>query len=69
MNHHGFYPSPEELNTMVGNVDKNSNGTVDYDEFVEMMLKRKDVDKIDDIAQAFKVLDKDGDGLKEAEKQ
>jgi len=67
MNHHGFYPSPEELNTMVGNVDKNSNGTVDYDEFVEMMLKRKDVDKIDDIAQAFKVFDKDGDGLISAE--
>ena len=67
MNHHGFYPTPEELSTMVGNVDKNSNGTIDYDEFVEMMVRREEVDKIDDIAQAFKVFDKDGDGLISAE--
>ena len=52
---------------MVGNVDKNSNGTIDYDEFVEMMVRREEVDKIDDIAQAFKVFDKDGDGLISAE--
>ena len=63
MNHHGFYPSLDELNCMIENFDKNCNGTIDYEEFIEMMVKRKDDEKTDDIAQAFKVFDRDGDGL------
>ena len=63
MNHHGFYPSVDELNCMIGNVDKNCNGTIDYEEFIEMMVKREDEEETDDIAQAFKVFDRDGDGF------
>jgi Ca2+-binding EF-hand superfamily protein len=62
MNQHGFYPSIHELSAMIENVDKNSNGTIDYDEFVEMMIEREEEDN-DDVAQAFKVFDRDGDGL------
>ena len=39
------------------------NGTIDYDEFVEMMIKREDEEENDDVAQAFKVFDRDVDGL------
>ena len=64
MNHHGFYPSIDDLTAMIENVDKNSNGTIDYEEFVEMMVKTEDEDEVvDDITQAFKVFDRDGDGL------
>ena len=62
MNQHGFYPSIDELSAMIENVDKNSNGTIDYDEFVEMMIEREEEEN-DDVAQAFKVFDRDGDGL------
>eukprot|EP00090_Calanus_glacialis_P028429 TRINITY_DN4567_c1_g1_i2.p1 TRINITY_DN4567_c1_g1~~TRINITY_DN4567_c1_g1_i2.p1 ORF type:complete len:186 (-),score=56.41 TRINITY_DN4567_c1_g1_i2:79-636(-) len=62
MNHHGFHPSVDELSAMIENVDKNSNGTIDYDEFVEMMIEREEEEN-DDVAQAFKVFDRDGDGL------
>jgi calmodulin len=63
MNHHGFHPSVDELSAMIENVDKNSNGTIDYDEFVEMMIGIEDEEENDDVAQAFKVFDRDGDGL------
>merc|ERR1719186_1894715 len=63
MNHHGFFPSVDELKCMIGNVDKNCNGTIDYEEFIEMMVKRDDEEETDDISQAFKVFDRDGDGL------
>ena len=56
---------------MIQMVDRNSNGTIDYNEFVEMML---DITKANpepegenDIKQAFKIFDKDGDGLITAE--
>merc|ERR1719425_93115 len=54
---------------MIEQVDRNSNGTIDYQEFLQMML---DISKVnneeeDDIQQAFRVFDKDGDGLITAE--
>ena len=67
MNHHGFYPSIDELNHMIENVDKNCNGTIDYDEFIEMMVRREGDEENDDIAQSFKVFDRDGDGLLSAD--
>ena len=63
MNHHGFHPSVDELSAMIENVDKNSNGTIDYDEFVEMMLGIEDEEENDDVAQAFKVFYRDGEVL------
>ena len=71
MNLHGFYPTNEELQTMIENVDSNKNGTIDYDEFLMMMnTMREDAENFDDedeITHAFKVFDKDGDGLITAE--
>ena len=45
---------------MIQMVDRNRNGTIDYEEFVEMMLDITKVnpDGANDIEQAFKIFDK-----------
>ena len=60
MNLHGIFPTEEELKEMIQMVDRNSNGTIDLEEFVQMML---DITKAipegeNDIEQAFKIFDK-----------
>ena len=45
MRTHGFAPSDEDLRDMVRNVDKNANGAIDFNEFIEMMLKQGMVKK------------------------
>jgi Ca2+-binding EF-hand superfamily protein len=62
MKTHGFHPTEEELQDMIRNVDTNANGAIDFNEFIEMMIKR-DSRIEDDVAHAFKVFDRDGDGL------
>lgn len=62
MRTHGFNPSNEELEEMIRNVDLNKNGAVDFNEFITMMsnvMSRSG----DDVSHAFKVFDRDGDGL------
>jgi len=66
MRTHGFNPSEEDLRDMIRNVDKNANGAIDFNEFIEMMLKQG-VNADEDAAHAFKVFDRDGDGLITAE--
>ena len=66
MRTHGLNPSEEELRTMIKNVDTNANGAVDFNEFIEMMIKRGSGVE-EDVADAFKVFDRDGDGLITAE--
>ena len=63
MNLHGYEPSQEELQNMIEQVDKNKNGTVDFEEFLIMMESMRealtgDEEEEDDISQAFKVFDK-----------
>ena len=38
MNLHGIFPTEDDLREMIERVDRNSNGTVDYEEFVKMMM-------------------------------
>jgi len=61
---HGFRPSEEELRAMIDNVDKDNNGVggIDFNEFIAMMT-RQGSDVEEDIAQSFKVFDRDSDGL------
>ena len=40
MKTHGFHPTEEELQDMIRNVDTNANGAIDFNEFIEMMVKR-----------------------------
>ena len=66
MRTHGFNPTEEDLKDMIRNVDTNSNGAIDFNEFIDMMVKRgSNVEE--DVAHAFKVFDRDGDGLITAE--
>ena len=61
MNLHGIFPTEDDLREMIERVDRNSNGTVDYEEFVKMMMDISQVnqqEKEEDIEQAFKIFDK-----------
>ena len=57
MRNHGLNPTDEELEDMIRNVDKNSNGAIDFNEFIEMMLRR-DSKVEEDVAHAFRVFDR-----------
>jgi len=66
MRSHGIVHSTSELEEMVFRVDTNSNGSVDFDEFVDLVVSHNGVGVEegvdDDIAQVFKMFDKDGNG-------
>ena len=55
MRAHGLKPSEEE---MIQNVDTDANGSIDFNESISMMVKRRPNTE-DEVAHAFK----DGDGL------
>lgn len=59
----GQNPTEADLKQMIKEVDIDGNGTIDFDEFLEMMTKHTEyVDDDDDVIAAFKVFDKNGDG-------
>ncbi|KAF8652894.1 hypothetical protein AX16_004082 [Volvariella volvacea WC 439] len=59
----GQNPSETELQTMIGEVDKDKSGSIDFSEFLDMMAAKRSHDEgEDELKQAFKVFDKDGNG-------
>jgi len=53
-----------ELRDMINEVDSDTNGTIDFHEFLNVMdRKMKDSDSEEEIREAFKVFDKDGNGF------
>jgi len=59
----GQNPTEAELQDMVNEVDADGNGTIDFPEFLTMMARKmKDTDSAEEIKEAFKVFDKDGNG-------
>lgn len=60
----GQNPTEDELLSLVIEYDVNGDGTIDFDEFVEMMTKQnlENVDQSADIKEAFKIFDRDGNG-------
>ncbi|CAG8760325.1 13486_t:CDS:2 [Cetraspora pellucida] len=60
----GHNPTETELRDMINEVDLDNNGTIDFNEFLNMMARKvKDSDIEEEIKEAFKVFDKDGNGL------
>ncbi|KAL9641573.1 hypothetical protein ABK040_013493 [Willaertia magna] len=57
----GQNPTKEELQIMLGDLDQDENGTIEFDEFVKLMERK--VDAEDEIREAFKVFDKNNDGF------
>ncbi|KAI6112261.1 hypothetical protein EDD16DRAFT_1835177 [Pisolithus croceorrhizus] len=48
---------------MINEVDADGNGTIDFPEFLTMMARKmRDTDSEEEIKEAFKVFDKDGNG-------
>lgn len=59
----GHNPTEAELQGMINEVDANCSSTVDFPEFLSLMAKRsKDTDSEEEIREAFRVFDKDGNG-------
>ncbi|XP_039831428.1 probable calcium-binding protein CML8 isoform X2 [Panicum virgatum] len=61
----GFEMTPEQINQMIAEVDKDGSGTIDFDEFVHMMTdKMGERDARDELYKAFRIIDKDGQDLR-----
>lgn len=64
----GQAPTDSELQDMINEVDVDGSGTIDFQEFLEMMTKHmKETDTEQELKEAFKVFDKNGDGKISAE--
>lgn len=60
----GQCPTEAELADMINEVDAEGNGTIDFPEFLTLMARKmKDTDSVEDILEAFRVFDKDGNGF------
>jgi len=60
----GQNPTEAEIFSMVQEVDADGNGTIDFPEFLALMARKtKDVDDEEELREAFRVFDKDGNGF------
>ncbi|KAL7322333.1 hypothetical protein PS15p_211964 [Mucor circinelloides] len=56
-------PTESELKDMINEVDGNGNGSIEFDEFVAMLSrKRRGLESQEEIIETFRVFDRDGDG-------
>ena len=57
-------PTEAELSEMIGEIDFEGSGTIDFNEFLTIMSRKLDMRNIDDeIKEAFMVFDKNKDGF------
>uniref|UniRef100_A0A8C3S858 EF-hand domain-containing protein n=1 Tax=Chelydra serpentina TaxID=8475 RepID=A0A8C3S858_CHESE len=59
----GQNPTEAELQDMIGELDADGTGTVDFPEFLSLMARKmRDTDSEEEIREAFRVFDEDGNG-------
>ncbi|XP_037758293.2 calmodulin-A [Chelonia mydas] len=59
----GQNPTEAELQDMIGELDTDGSGTVDFPEFLSLMARKmRDMDSEEEIREAFRVFDEDGIG-------
>lgn len=59
----GHEPNEQELSDMIYDVDSNEDKRIDFNEFIQLMQKRaKDSDIEEELTEAFKIFDKEGNG-------
>ena len=61
----GESPTPERIDQLIGEIDYDGDGEVDFDEFVCLMVKTlNDADKAEEeLVEVFKKFDKNGDNV------
>ncbi len=60
----GINPTEAELVEMINEVDANGNGTIDFPEFLTLMVRRtNNTNPEEEILDVFKVFDRDGNGM------
>merc|ERR1712185_875269 len=59
----GFEPNKDEIKKMIADIDKDGNGTIEFDEFLAMMTaKMGERDSREEIMKAFRLFDDDETG-------
>lgn len=59
----GLSPSETEIADLMNKVDQDGNHEIDFEEFLTLMVRQSDSrDSVQEIIEAFKVFDKNGDG-------
>jgi calmodulin len=60
----GQNPTESEVQAMINEVDTAGNSTIDFSQFLTLMARQmKDTDGAEEMKEAFKTYDKNGDGL------
>ena len=59
----GEKPSLDEINSIIKEVDLNSDGKIELEEFITLMMKNSPDTQQEEVINAFRVFDKEGNGL------
>ena len=60
----GANPTQNELQKMINEVDQDGSGKIEFKVFLELFVKKmKDPDTEEDLIEAFKIFDKNGNGI------
>jgi len=60
----GQNPDERELQDLINDIDAEGNGNIDFPEFLSLMAKKmKDTDTEEELIEAFKVFDTEGNGV------
>mmetsp|Transcript_23159 Transcript_23159/g.65079 ORF Transcript_23159/g.65079 Transcript_23159/m.65079 type:complete len:150 (-) Transcript_23159:111-560(-) len=60
----GTHPTQADLQTMLAEMECEEQGNIDFTDFLSLMAKKmKDSDAEEELIEAFKVFDRDGDGF------